>query len=295
LVHNLILCDIIIAEDLQVAVEVVKIVEIAKAVKRLQRSGWSNVCYTKICQILAEITNQTGGYMMRFTSFILVCFSTAILASLLGCAVFGGGQVSGINWALEKNGGRVSAFSEEPDHPASKLIDGTTSSEGWDQGEGWQASITAAGRARGRQARRDEQERNWVIVELAQPVLVNQVKVYTIDSEKYPARNFGVSDLLIQYELETASKDMIWVNTERFGKKIGDQDNTVRDNVRGVIDVKFKPVNTQRIRLLIYSTNDLAQTESGESREGTIRLTEVEVYGTGTPEGRDELEMLFEG
>jgi len=231
---------------------------------------------------------------MRFTGFILVCFSTVILASVVGCASFGGGQVSGINWALAKNGGRASAFSEEPDHPASTLVNGITSSEGWDQGEGWQAPITVSGTlTRGRQARRDEMERNWVIVELAQPVLVSQVKIYTIDSEKYPARNYGVGDVLVQHEIETASKEMIWVNADRYGKKVGDQDDTVRDNVRGVIDVKFKPVNTQRIRLLIYSTNDLAQTGDGTAREGAIRLTEVEVYGTGRPEGRDELEMLF--
>lgn len=231
---------------------------------------------------------------MRFTGFILVCFSTVILASVVGCASFGGGQVSGINWALAKNGGRASAFSEEPDHPASTLVNGITSSEGWDQGEGWQAPITVSGTlTRGRQARRDEMERNWVIVELAQPVLVSQVKIYTIDSEKYPARNYGVGDVLVQHEIETASKEMIWVNADRYGKKVGDQDDTVRDNVRGVIDVKFKPVSTQRIRLLIYSTNDLAQTGDGTAREGMIRLTEVEVYGTGRPESRDELEMLF--
>ena len=88
---------------------------------------------------------------------------------------------------------------------------------------------------------------------------------------------------------------MIWVTTERFGKKMGEQDNIIKDNVSGVINAKFQPVNTQRIRILIYSTNDLTQTEDGKSREGMIRLTEIEVYGTGKPRGRDELEMLFEG
>ena len=92
----------------------------------------------------------------------------------------------------------------------------------------------------------------------------------------------------------SASKEMIWVNAERYGKKVGEQDNTVRDNVRSVVDVKFKPVNTQRVRILIYSTNDLKPVEGGRSREGLIRLTEIEVYGMGRPGGRDELEMLFD-
>lgn len=234
---------------------------------------------------------------MRFAGFILVCFSTVILASLLGCASVGGGQVSGINWALAKNGGRASAFSEEMDHPASTLVNGVTSSDGWDQGEGWQASIIAAkpGGRRSRDARRMEMERNWVVIELAQPITVNQVKVHNIDSAEYPAGDFAVSDLLVQYEMETASKEMIWVGTEKLGKGIGEQDNIIKDNVASVINAKFKPVRTQRIRLLIYGTNDLKRTEDGSASEGTIRLTEVEVYGTGKHKGRDELETLFEG
>ena len=231
---------------------------------------------------------------MRFTSFILVCFLTVILASIVGCASVGGGQISGVNWALQKNGGIASAFSEEPDHSASTLVNGITSSEGWDQGEGWQASITVSGTlTRGRQARRSELERNWVTVELSQPVLVNEVKIYTIDSEKYPAQDYGVSDLIVQYELETATKEMLWVPVEKFGKKVGDQDDSVTGNVSGVVSVKFKPVTTQRIRLLIQRTNDLEQVEDGKTRVGMIRLTEIEVYGTGKQESRDDLETLF--
>lgn len=233
---------------------------------------------------------------MVFRTFVILSFSTVILASLLGCAAFGGGQVSGINWALDKNGGRVSVFSEESDHPASTLINGITSSEGWNQGEGWQASISrgSGGGRRSSGARRDEQERYWVEIELSQPVTVNHVRICTIDSEEYPAKAFGVSDLLVQYELETASKEMIWANAERFGKGIGDQDNIIRDNLSGVIDVRFQPVNTRRIRILIYGTNDMARTgDDSGAREGVIRLTEVEVYGTGKHEARDDLETIF--
>jgi hypothetical protein len=198
---------------------------------------------------------------------------------------------------LEKNGGRVSVFSEEPDHPASTLINGITSSQGWNQGEGWQAPITrgSGGGRRSSSARRDEQERYWVVIDLSQPVTVSHVRIYTIDSEEFPAEEFGISDLLVQYELETASKDMIWANAEKFGKGIGDQDNVIRDNLSGVIDVRFQPVNTQRIRILIYGTNDMARTEDdSRAREGLIRLTEVEVYGSGKHEARDDLETIFE-
>jgi len=234
---------------------------------------------------------------MRFTSFILVCFSTVMLASMLGCATVGGGQISGINWAVEKNDGKVSAFGEAENHLASTLINGITSSEGWEQGEGWESSInvnTTPGR-RSREARKSEEERNWVMVELAQPVTVNQVKIYTIDSEQYPAKDFGVSDLLVQCEVETAIKDKMWLDVEKFGKGLEDADFTVKDNVASVIDVRFKPVNTQRVRILIFRTNDLVRAEDGSrTMQGTVRLTEIEVYGTGKHEEQDQLDMLFE-
>jgi hypothetical protein len=238
-------------------------------------------------------------YLMKTANFILACFSTLVLLSMLGCAFLGGGQASGINWALEKNGGKVTAFSEDPNHPTSTLINGITSSENWDQGEGWQAPIgPTAGRGRGGfggmqmpgantgRGRRGfgamRQERNWVIIELSQPVSVSHVKIHTVDSQRYPAKDFGVSHLLVQYEGETSiDKDKIWINADRYGKGVGSRDNIIRDNVNGVIDVRFPPVRTQRIRVIIYGTNDMSRSEdSNRIRGGTIRLTEIEVYGT---------------
>ena len=232
---------------------------------------------------------------MRFSGFVFACFSVVLAVSLLGCATVGGGQISGVNWALARNGGRVSVFTEEPDHPGSTLINGITSSDAWDQGEGWQAPINRSSSGhQSRSARRNEQQRNWVIIELSQPITVNNVRIYTIDSEKYPAREFGVSDLLVQYESETALKEKLWVSAERYGKGISDQDNIIRNNINGVIDVRFKPVHTQRIRVLIYGTNDMKVSKDNSGvKEGTIRLIEIEVYGSGKHKERDELESML--
>jgi len=232
---------------------------------------------------------------VRFIRFILASLSIAVVLSVLGCASVGGGQISGVNWALDKNGGKVSAFSEEPDHPAATLINGITSSEKWDEGEGWQAPITTSGRRRRRGSnRRAEEERNWVIVELSQPVTVSQVNIYTIDSEQYPAADFGLRSLLVQYELETSSKEMIWASMEKFGKGISGNDNRILDNVSGVISPRFRPVTTQKIRVLVYTTNDMERSEdNSRAREGMIRLTEIEVFGTGRQTSGDDLDNLF--
>jgi len=224
---------------------------------------------------------------MKSTNLILACLLILGLSAILGCAFLAGGQASGINWALKENGGKVTAFSENPGHPASTLNNGITSSENWNQGEGWQASMGAgAGFGRQRGGVRG-QGRNWVIIELPNPVTVTHVKIHTIDSQQYPAKDFGVSYLLVQYEGETSiDKEKIWVGADRYGKGVGAKDNIVRDNVKGVINVRFVPIRTKRIRVLIYGTNDMSSSVGSRGgrggsrgRGGTIRLTEIEVYG----------------
>jgi len=232
--------------------------------------------------------------MMLFRHFAVVCFAIVLAVTVVGCASVSGGRISGVNWALAKNGGSVSTFSEEPEYPASTLIDGITVPDDWDkEGAGWKAQIASGGMTRSSRAQRDEQEKNWVIIELSQPVTVNEVKVYTTDSEKYPANKFGVSDLLVQYEMKTATNDLLWANAKRPGRSINDQDDAIRNNIYGVIDARFEPVTTQKIRLLIYATNDVSMTNGGKSREGVIRVSEVEVYGSGKLKSRNEVDELF--
>jgi hypothetical protein len=230
---------------------------------------------------------------MRFKYLALVCIILITASFMVGCASVGGGQVSGVNWASAKNGGRVSVFTEDSEHPSSTIINGVTSSEGWDQGEGWQAPITAA-QTKTIREQRDEMEKNWVEVELSQPVVVNEVRVYTVDSQKYPALKFGVGDILVQYQMTTASKELLWANVKRPGKGLGDQGDVIKGNTKGVINVRFEPVNTQKIRVLIYSTNDLKIGEDGKTREGNIRITEIEVYGSGKQKARNEIDDLFQ-
>lgn len=244
---------------------------------------------------------------MKSANFILACSLILVLSLMLGCASLEGGQASGINWALKENGGEVTAFSENPGHPASTLNNGITSSENWGKGEGWQASMGAsAGFGRqgggaggrgggagmpgggfgGRGGGARGQERNWVIIDLPQSVTVTHVKIHTIDSKQYPAKDFGVSYLLVQYESKATLGEAIWKSADRYGKGVGSRDNIIRDNAKGVINVRFVPIRTKRIRVLIYGTNDMASSigrrggrGGSRGRGGTIRLTEIEVYG----------------
>ena len=234
-----------------------------------------------------------------------------------------------VNYALPENGAVIFVSQDNSDHPASTLTDGVVSSENWDKGDGWEvrfdgeyeyggymevgereqlAALNMGGRATrqrdnanqrdysrdlygGGLASNTSSEVGWVIIQLTEEELVTRVIVHTVDSEKYPANQYGVSDFAVQYWTPHAHG---WKSVDRIGKKIGEQHNSIRNNKQGRVAVRFKPVRTSRIRLLIRLTND---TETYDRRRsvgyvrgmlsrlnirsmrGTIRLTEIEIYG----------------
>ena len=241
-----------------------------------------------------------------------------------------------VNYALPESGAVIFVSQDNSDHPASTLTDGVVSSENWDKGEGWEvrfdgeyeyggymevgererlASLNMGGSATrqrnnanqtdysrdlygGGLASNTSSEVGWVIIQLTEEKLVTRVIVHTVDSERYPANQYGVSDFAVQYWTPHAHG---WKSVDRIGKKIGEQHNSIRNNKQGRVAVRFKPVRTSRIRLLIRLTND---TETYDRRRsigyvrgmlsrlnirsmrGTIRLTEIEIYGL---EKKDEI------
>ena len=245
-----------------------------------------------------------------------------------------------VNYALPENGGVVYVSQDTSDHPASTLTNGVASSENWDQGEGWESKFDGeyeyggyiepgereqlAVFSRGGGATRQNEDANqidynsrdlhgggiqgtassavgWAVIQFAEEELVTRVIVHTVNSEKYPASQYGISDFAVQYWTPHANA---WKHVDRIGKKIGDQHNSIRNNVQGRVVVRFKPVRTSKIRLLIRLTND---TETYAKRRsigyvrgmlsrirlrsmrGTIRLTEIEIYGL---EKKDEVASM---
>ena len=120
----------------------------------------------------------------------------------------------------------------------------------------------------------------WLVFEIPEKRLINRVIVHTIDSIKYPAKKYGVSDFIVQYWTLQAKG---WQNVDRMGKKVGDQHDSIRNNTRGKITVRFRPIETTKIRIVIRLTNDSKRRKQGMARSefltGTVRLLEVEIYG----------------
>ena len=217
-----------------------------------------------------------------------------------------------VNYALPENGSVVFVSQDNPDHPASTLTNGIVSSESWDKGEGWEhrfdgeyeyggymevgereqlAAFGMGGRAtRPRQDRRQRDYESvdlygsgidstgssavgWAVIQLAEEELVTRVIVHTIDSEKYPASQYGISEFAVQYWTPHAKG---WKHVDRIGKKVGEQHNSIRNNKQGRVVVRFKPVRTSRIRLLIRLTND---TETyGRRRSRWVRPRNIQPH-----------------
>jgi hypothetical protein len=218
-----------------------------------------------------------------------------------------------VNLALANNGAKVMVTEDNSDHPASTLINGITSSENWDQGEGWEYEYNGEVSTELEQSMQQNQtysqsqiysnettDQNdslsygiriqtnngmtapmgWVTIEFPEKKTVNRMVIYTIDSKKYPAGNFGVSHLVLQYWTEASLESEVtgWKVIDRTGKFRGQTGNSVRNNKDGIIPIRFQPVKTQRMRLAIWWTNN-SKLHSRQYITGTIRLVEVEVYG----------------
>lgn len=260
----------------------------------------------------SAMRNLTITCMILFGLMILMgCAKTG---SVVDFVREGGLETKGlINLALASNGATVSVSQDNPDHPGSTLNNGITSSGAWDQGEGWETQYE--GRfARGRYLTYGtedpalSEERGlgesfdpgdpawrglrldtsmggststalgWVIIELPEEKTVNRAIIHTIDSDKYPAEKFGVSDLSLQYWTTAANS---WAGVERLGKNKDQAGNSIRDNKSGVITLRFEPVITTKMRLVVRWTNDSKRYARGyyTYASGTVRLLEIELYG----------------
>ncbi|MCG9134373.1 nuclear transport factor 2 family protein [Candidatus Poribacteria bacterium] len=182
------------------------------------------------------------------------------------------------NFALSRNGATTDASQSVPNHRAEEIIDGDTTSETWDEGSGWGSSLEHLRTS-------DLNKRPYVVVTLAKPVDIRKIVMWTIDSEKYPAPQFGLKDYRIEYWHGTGWGLIPSGNTK-------DKQYTARNNTKGkrVHEVQQRLI-AQKIRLVPVSSNDTVrnyQHMAGKRPvyevEGIARVMELEVWGYTAPE-----------
>jgi len=191
-----------------------------------------------------------------------------------------------INYALASRGATAESPDSSSEHPPSEVIDGDTSSLDWDNGGGWEGNLSHLRLA-------ETLKRSYIQVNLPGKRQVKRIVVYTIDSPKYPAEDFGLSTYRLEHGHATGWEAVNVVNDSR------DKQFTVRDNKVGKIvhDINEELI-TDKIRLVPRSSNDTEKTYSltgfgGKpvyDVKGAARVIEIEVWCYPTVPQTAELE-----
>ncbi len=223
--------------------------------------------------------------MFRLRLFL---FSIIITILVSGCAFlqnFTGSPGDSENYALASNGAFVTASNSSPDRDLTTVINGITSSEGWDDGEGWECRFTRrrpdnVGWSRLDPKSKMEYGSAWLEVQFNSPKTINKVTVYTLDSAKYPASKYGIREAWLQ-----VSKEYGWTTVgEIQDGYIVSRTSLDRQPAGGKIVFKFDPVKTDKVRLVVFKSNDVEVAGEGwasdrKTENSVARVIEIEVTG----------------
>ena len=185
-----------------------------------------------------------------------------------------------LDYATAEAGATVVASMSMPGHEANTTINGITSSDDWDKGEGWEAQFKrrrcstcyegpVAGTLGGA----------WLEVHFPKLERVNRIVIHTLDSPDYPASTYGIYSGVLRIwrekrweTLGRIKKGKIEYRTQAsYGKPAG-----------GKIEFRFSPMTTAKVRLDVYRSNDrkiIRRTIGSGMEESTARIVEIEVTG----------------
>ncbi len=222
--------------------------------------------------------------ILRITSFCLI-ISVAVFS---GCAAIqhlgeSGSAAESANYALASNGSTVSASDYTSGHDPYTAVNGVTSSLEWDNGEGWECNFDRRHPRKGGWSRLDPRSKiefgaAWLEVQFNGPKLINKVTVYTLDSAKYPAAQYGIRDAWVQLWQQYG-----WTNVgEVENAAIVDRDSLDRQPVGGKMVFKFSPTTTDRIRLVVLQSNDFKSIKPDDDRrvdKSVARVVEIQATG----------------
>ncbi len=145
--------------------------------------------------------------------------------------------------ALASAGATISIAGAAAEGFSSKnLINGKTSSESFGENNGYEAADTI------------ENGDNTVTITYDEPVLLDYITIYHIDSEEMPAEDYALSDFTVEY-LNSETNE--WVTVREV------EDNTASYTVIGLAD----SVSASAIRITAQATN---------AEDGKMRLVEVD-------------------
>ena len=219
-----------------------------------------------------------------------IIFSLTInLLVLSGCAVMQklGGSTSPTDYALGINGATVVASNFTPGHSPSTVINGITSSDGWDDGEGWECPFDRKRPRSGGWSRLDPRTTMgfgaaWLEVQFNGPKLINRVTVHTLDSGKYPASQYGIEYAWLQLWEKYGWTTMAEVENGAIVAR----DSLRRKQAGGKMVFRFASTETDKIRLVVFRSRDFKLiggnwTDDAKVERSVARVVEIEATGVG--------------
>lgn len=222
--------------------------------------------------------------MRNLSVLMTIGFVLLISVRWIGCIPQiiqeGTGRKKILDYATAEAGATVVASMSMPGHEAETTINGITSSEDWNKGEGWKAQFNrkrcttcfegpVAGTLGGA----------WLEVHFPKLERVNRIVVHTLDSPDYPASTYGIYSGVLRVwrgkrweTLGRIKKGKIEYRTQAsYGTPAG-----------GKIEFRFSPMTIAKVRLDVYRSNDrkiVRRTIGNGIEESTARIVEIEVTG----------------
>ncbi len=228
---------------------------------------------------------------------LLLILSALVVITLYGCSIFGSLSGEQINFALASNGATVNASNYTPGRDPYTVINGITSSEDWDNGEGWECKFTRRRPEGGGWSRLDPRTimdygSAWIEIQFKGVKMINKVTVYTLDSAKYPASRYGIREAWLQ-----VWKEYGWTNVgEIQGGNVISKSNLDRKVAGGKIEFKFNLVKTDKIRLVVFQSNDVSVEGGGwaSDRKNEVSVARViEIEATGVQSASRETDQQW--
>lgn len=212
--------------------------------------------------------------MRKHVFQIYTIFFASLIFVIIGCSIRQLHKVlqpkkrKPFNYALFSHGAKAKASSESPGHPAFAAIDGDTSSErGWREwgdarrdllpwttlrGDRWVRFYDVFAdlewyhwTERGKQQayKQKLRESPTLTVFFSQKTRIDTVIIYTIDSDRYPATEYGINTYWLRCKKGKVFKTILKVKNNKQGKRIH----------------RFKPVYTDAIQVKVIETNQIVR------------------------------------
>ena len=215
----------------------------------------------------------------------VACFMLGILSALLitsGCTgqslrtreMLLSPERELIDYALASRGASAESPDNSPDHPPSEVIDGDAASLDWDNGGGWEGSLSHL-QVEG------FLKRSYIQINLPGKKQVKKLVVHTVDSAKYPADKFGLKSYRLEYWHGTG-----WGKIDTVDGNL-DKQFTVTNNRAGRIEHNVAGLLlADKVRLVPLSSNDTERAyrltgfggKSVYDVSGAARVTEIEIW-----------------